>query len=268
MGFNYVPVPWPVGAPDPQPAPRAELEDLGFRVLGGCALDDDGLREVEKMARAYGERADEFARWAAVPGQVLAAPDATAYAHLSWLWDCRFAVLTTVLADGSLVQTAAEWGSAPLVPDALARHQDSLDRITEQLTMTTDPHARVVPGPLVDVWEAHRSRLPRPAVGVPAHSALEDFVAVYVAESRSRGRWGLRMQVVAMLIAVAVVLVPYLAAGLVLGAQPWWVDVLLLAGAVVAAWMVFVPVWLRSRRWRALRPAFRAPVPGHERRTA
>lgn len=32
---------------------------------------------------------------------MFAAPDGTAFVQLSWLWDCRYACFTTVLADGA-----------------------------------------------------------------------------------------------------------------------------------------------------------------------
>lgn len=263
MRFDYIATPWPPDAPDPQPQLRAELEDVGFRVLGGCSLAPGSLRAVDTIARQYGERADEFVQWAAVPGQVLASPDGTTFAHLAWLWDCRYATLTTVLADGSLVQTTADWEGQPPRPTALPDHVGTLDPSTEQLSMTSDPHTEIVPGTGHDLWAAHRARLDRLSpTDVPTHSDLGDFVAVYAAESRARSRWSGRLQVVGFLLAFGTVLLPFLAVSWFLGPRPWWVD----ASTVVAAGLVtlslFRRYWLRARRSPGLRSDVRVPVPG------
>ena len=107
----------------------------------------------------------------------------------------------------------------------------------------------------------HGERLSPHAGSVPDHVALEDFVAIWAAESRARAVWSRRVQLVAGLITFLVLLVPFLAASLLLP-QSWVVQV----GLVVAASLLFLwsfrRVWLRVRRWRGLRPPFRGQVPG------
>ncbi len=261
MGFDYVAVPWPEGAPDPQPELRGELADLGFRLLGGCALTDRGHREVARTARSYGDRAEEFAQWAALPGQVFAAPDASAFAQLGWLWDCRYACFSTVLADGRILQTMTAWGSDPLWPTQLARHQARTDRLTEQLVLATDRDARVVEG-VRGAWDDHRDRLSAEGGAVPTHERLGDFVALWTAESRVRSRWTGRTRWLAGMVAFLVVGVPFLAVSLALGPQPWWVDATVVLSAAALVLLLYVRIWVRARRWRWLRPRFRAPVPG------
>jgi hypothetical protein len=262
MAFDYVAVPWAPDAVDPQPEMRAALEAEGFRLLGGCALTEAGIRAAAAVAPSYGpDHAEEFARWGAEPGQVLAAPDRAAFVLLAWLWDCRYATFTTVLDDGTVLQTMTEWGADPVWPTALAGQYDASDRHTEQLVLATDPDARVVEGGVEQAWRVHGERLSPHAGSVPDHVALEDFVAIWAAESQARGTWSRRVQLVAGLMTFLVVLVPFLVMSLLLP-QSWWVQ----AGLVAAAGLVFLAsfrrTWLRVRRWRGLRPSFRAPVPG------
>jgi hypothetical protein len=215
------------------------------------------------MAGSYGpERAAEFRRWAAQPGQVLAAPDGTAFVHLAWLWDCRYATFTTVLADGALVQTLHAWGADPVWPMRLAARYAATDRLTEQLVMATDPDAEVVEGGIAEVCAAHRRRVSAAGVPVTDHSSAADFVAVYEGESRVRSAWGRRMQVAAAVLGFLVVLVPFLAVSVALGQAPWWVDLTVLFVAGLAFREVFLRLWVRARRWRWLRPSFCAPLPG------
>jgi hypothetical protein len=266
VGFDYVAVPWPEDVPDPQPAMRRDLEALGFRLLGGCAPTQPGLDDVRDTAPSYGDRAAEFARRAIEPGQVFAAPDGTAYAHLAWLWECRYAMFTTVRADGTLVQTMTEWGADPVWPRRLARFWSTTDRHTEQLVLATDRAAEVVDGVGV-AWSAHAARVAAHGVPVPVHTDLHDFVAIWTAESHARSRWTARVQWVAGVLAFLVVLVPFVVTGILLGRQPWWVDAAVIVVAGLLTLSLFLRVWLRVRRWRGLRPAFRAPVPGRHTRT-
>lgn len=261
MGYEYVAVPWPADAADPQPEMREALESIGFRLLGGCALTDAAQRDVRRTAASYGVRGREFEHWAAQPGQVLTAPDHTAFAQLAWLWECRYATFTTVLADGRVLQTMTEWGADPVWPTALASHYRTTDRHTEQLVLATDPQAQVVAG-AQDAWETHCRRVSATAAAVPQHTELADFVAIWSAESRARSTWTTRVQVVAGLLAFALVAVPFFVVSTLLGRQPWWIDAVVVVSAGVCVLPVFGRLWLRTRRWRRLRPTFRAPVPG------
>ena len=261
MGFDYVAVEWPATAPDPQPEQRRELEDLGFVLLGGCALDDRHHREVGRMASSYGDRAPDLVEWAAQPGQVFAAPDGTAFVQLAWLWDCRYACFSTVLADGRILQTMTEWGADPAWPRQMARHQGRADRHTEQLALATDRDAHVVDG-VRQAWEEHRGRVLAAGTDVPAHTRLEDFVRLWTAESRVRSRWTARTHWVLWGLLVVVLVSAFTVVGVLLGAQPWWVDAAVLLVGMLVARTIYVPTWLRVRRWRWLWPSFRAPVPG------
>jgi hypothetical protein len=75
------------------------------------------------------------------------------------------------------------------------------------------------------------------------------------------------VQWVAGVLAFLVVLVPFVVTGVLLGRQPWWVDAAVIVVAGLLTLSLFLRVWLRVRRWRGLRPAFRAPVPGRHTRT-
>jgi hypothetical protein len=262
VAFDYVAVPWPADAPDPQPAVRQELEDRGFRLLGGCALAAPGLAAVERMAGAYDQAVgDEFARQARLPSQVLAAPDGSAFVQLAWLFGCRYAVFSTVLADGRLLQTCLDWEADPAWPRALARHYRTTDRRTEQLVLATDRDATVVEGGAGRAWETHRERVADPGLQMREHARLEDFVGLYAAESRARSTWNRRVRVVSFLIAFLVVLVPFQVFTVVVGSQPWWVDAAAVGVAGVLAVWLYLVVWLRVRTVRWLRPPFLAPAP-------
>ena len=263
MGFDYTAVPWPADAADPHPELRVELEGAGFRLLGGCALSEEGGRAVDKMSRSYGPtRGPEFARWAREPLQVFAAPDGSTFAMLGWLWECRYAVFTSVLPDGRVLDTMTAWGSDPVWPRALARsYSRTTDTHTEQLILATDLEAQVVPGTLDAAWQVHRERLTA-LEHVPDHVALSDFADVYTAESRARSRWVRRVQVVTGMIAFAAVVVPYVPASMAMAQQPWWMTIGLVVVALLVALAANQWLWFRVRRWRWLRPRFRAPVPG------
>jgi hypothetical protein len=262
VAFDYVAVPWPAELPDPQPALRQELEERGFRLLGGCALAEPGLRAVDQLSGAYRpEDADEFARQARLPSQVLGAPDGSAFAHLAWLFDCRFAVLSSVLADGILLQTCVDWEADPVWPRRLARHfRRTTDRRTEQLVLATDRSAEVVAGGVGRAWETHRERLAGHGAPVRDHTRLDDFVALHEAESRARATWSRRVRVVSFLVAFLVVLVPFELFTVLAGSQAWWVDAAAVGVAGVLAVGLHVVVWLRLRTARWLRPPFRAPT--------
>ena len=261
MGYEYVAVPWPAEIADPQPEMREALERLGFRLVGGCAPDAAAQRQVSRTAASYGPRGQEFRDRAVEPGQVFTDPDRTAFVQLAWLWDCRYAAFTTVLPGGRVVQTMTEWGADPVWPTSLAPHYGRTDRHIEQLVLATDPDAQVVAG-VEEAWWVHSQRLSSSGERVPQHAELADFVAIWTAESASRTAWSTRMQLVAFLISFLTVAVPLLVVSTVLGPQPWWVDAAVVVVAVVCVLPVFNRVWLRSRRWRGLRPTFRAPVPG------
>jgi len=261
VGFQYVAVPWPAEAADPQPEMRVTLERIGFRLLGGCALNDPAQPAIRRMAASYGAWGPLFEHWAAQPGQVLTAPDHTAFAQLSWLWDCRHATFTTVLADGRVLQTMTAWGADPVWPTAIASRYRTSYRHTEQLVLATDLDAQVVAG-VEDAWEAHSRRVSTTAAKVPPHADLADFVAIWSAESRARSAWTTRVQVVAGFVAFVAVAVPFFVVSALLGAQPWWIDAVVVALAAVCVLPVFGQLWLRTRRWRRLRPRFRPPVPG------
>ena len=92
----------PVGAgrrriPSPRCVPLSSGE--GFRLLGGCAASTEaGLRAVagHRSLVRTGPRGRSSPGRGGAPGQVLAAPDGTAFVLLAWLWDCRYATFTTV----------------------------------------------------------------------------------------------------------------------------------------------------------------------------
>lgn len=263
MGFEYVAVPWPAHVEDPQPGLRRSLEAAGFTLLGGCALTDAGRRSVGTIAASYGgEHAGTFARRAAEPSQVLASPDGTAFVVLAWLWECRYATFTTVLADGRLLQTSVDWEADPVWPQALAAHYHrTTDRHTEQLVLATDLGTRIVAGGVEEAWEQHRARVAAAPGPVPDHTSLTDLVRICTAESAARSTWVRRVQVASGLLTFLVLLVPYVAASRLLGHQPWWIDAALI-GVFAGLFVILnTRVWLRVRRWRRLRPAFRAPVP-------
>lgn len=261
MGFDYVAVPWPTDADDPQPEMREALERLGFRLLGGCAATGGAQREVRRTAASYGDREDEFEHWAQQPSQVFTSPDHTAFAQLAWFWDCSYGTFTTVLTDGRILQTSTEWGADPVWPTAQATHYRTTTQHDEQRLLATDLDVQVVAG-IEAAWESHSRRVSGAGVVVPQHTDLADFVAIWSAESAARSAWTTRVQVVAFILAFLVVLVPFVVVSALLGAQPGWVDVVVVVVAGLCVLPVFRRIWLRARRWRRLRPAFRAPVPG------
>lgn len=261
MGFDHVAEPWPVEAVDPQPEMRKALERLGFGLLGGCASTGRAQREVRRTAASYGNRHGEFRRWAARPSQVFTSPDHTAFAQLAWLWDCSYATFTTVLTDGRMLQTTTEWGADPVWPTALATHYRTTTRHAEQQLLATDLDVQVVAG-IEAAWVAHSHRVSAAGVMVPRHTDLVDFVAIWSAESAARSVWTTRAQLVAFVLAFLVVLVPFFVVSALLGAQPGWVDAVVVVVAGVCVLPVFRYFWLRTRRWRRLRSTFRAPVPG------
>ncbi|MBL0748026.1 hypothetical protein [Nocardioides baculatus] len=259
MGFEYVAVPWSVGDVDPQPRMRLELEALGFRLLGGCAVSDRHAQELHDMAQPYGNRAEEFAVWAARPGQVFAAPDGTAFAQLAWLWDCHYGCFTTHVPDGSVIQTLTAWGSDPVWPGLLSRFRWLTTRSTEQMVLATDPEAQVIEG-VEAAWTAHQRRLAGIGRPLPQHGDLGRFVQVHAAESEIRLQWARRMEGMAVVLAFMFTVLALAMVGRAIGPQPWWVFLSTSAVGMLLAVYLYLCFKIRARRWRWLKPRFRTPA--------
>lgn len=263
-GFEYEGVPWPEGAADPQPELRAELEAAGFILIGGVLAAASGDAEIAAMARSYtDDQADAFVHWAHQPGQVFVAPDRRAFAHLSWFWGCRYAAITTVLGDGRMLETMTDWESDPPWPRKLSSaYERTTDRHTEQLVLSMDCDAEVAAGGAERAWSMHQRRLSPFTTEIPDHTRLDDFVRMYRSTSSARSRWARRVRVAAsipaLLLAVATVQLLFL----LTTPSSWWFAGLIAVAGLAVYVMSYQRMWLLTRRWRRLRPRFRAPVPG------
>src|SRR5690606_10262700 len=105
--------------------------------------------ELAKLVDGYApEHHETFLRWISVPAQVLAAPDGSAFARLSWFWWGRNAELSTVLPDGQLVTTVTAWGVDPPWPRKIQRaYARTTDRLREQVLDHADAASlRIVDG--------------------------------------------------------------------------------------------------------------------------
>jgi hypothetical protein len=249
---------------------RAGFEAAGFRLLGAAVLVRPTGAEVRRLAAGYapGDR-EEFRTHAARPAQVLASPDGTAFVLLAWFWSMPWAEVTTVLPDGGLVTTQADWGADPAWPRNVRRwYAATTDRRREQLLWAAPSRSvRVVDGDADRLWAVHRDHV-REVAGrtddVPPHRDLASAVALHDAAQACRQRLAARAQVVAwvagLLVAVGLV-APASAFSLAQGGPSWQVGVIL----VLSGWVVWNTVqkhaWLRARHWRWLRRRLRAPLP-------
>lgn len=117
MKISYERGPWPDTEPDAQPGIRAELEALGFALLGGCFIVGPGRDEILRIADSYlPEMRPQAREWLDRPGQVFGSPDRSAFVKVVWFFGCPYAEFSTVLHDGRLVQTEVAWGADPWWP--------------------------------------------------------------------------------------------------------------------------------------------------------
>ena len=275
MEFTSAAGPWPESAPEPQPELRAGLESLGFQLLGAQVVTMPPS-ELAKLVDGYApEHHETFLQWISVPAQVLAAPDGSAFARLSWFWWGRNAELSTVLPDGQLVTTVTAWGVDPPWPRKIQRaYARTTDRLREQVLDHADAASlRIVDGDAAELWTAHRdfvaSVVPDTS-RLPPHTDLTDAVELYQASHDFRARLAERAVLVAWPIWMALLAVlGGVFALLHLTVLPPQVFDLVThpAGlAVVAALAVLGTspalraIALRTRHW-PVRGRFRAPVP-------
>jgi hypothetical protein len=268
--MEHAPAPWPDAEPDPQPGFRAGFEAEGFRLLGAEVLVRPAGAELARLAAGYApDDRRQFVANGQRPAQVLASPDGTAFVRLGWFWSMRWAEVTTVLADGGLVTTAADWGGDPAWPRTIRRwYSRTTDRRREQVLWAAPSRsARVVDGDADRIWAEHRAHVrdvAGPDADLPPHVDLASAVAVHDAAQECRIRMAGRAQVLSWLagLLVAVGLVSTVPALTLAQRGPSWQAgvALVLVGYVV--WnAVQKQVWLRARHWRRLCPRLRAPLP-------
>jgi hypothetical protein len=277
MEFASAPAPWPETAPEPQPELRAELEELGFRMLGAQAVTMDPADVAELVDDYAVEHHETFLQWALVPAQIFAAPDGSAFARLSWFWSGRQAELSTVLPDGQLVTTVTAWGVDPPWPRTIERaYARTTDRHLEQALHFSDAASlRIIDGDAAELWSTHRAFVASivPEAGrLPGHTVLEDAVRLYQHSQEVRERLARRAVIASWLVWVVCVLA-VVGAYAVLQATvlpPAVLDAVLhpavVVGIVVAAFVLgrvaVRSIALRARHWWWLRPSVAAPVPG------
>ncbi|HSJ36304.1 MAG TPA: hypothetical protein VLB85_14750 [Acidimicrobiia bacterium] len=116
------------------------------------------------MAAGYGpEDAERFLEMATMPTPILASPDGTAFADVSWFWDSPSIRIRSLLEDGSLVETLRLWDHSPGLPQALQSFRQNLELYREMTRASTPDRGRsiqVVPdaGP-AEMWQAHQRHL-------------------------------------------------------------------------------------------------------------
>ena len=266
MKFHHTPGPWPAEEPEPQAEFHAGFEDLGFRLLGAAMRVEPTDAQVAQLAAGYAQDdREQFLAWAGRPNQVLAAPDGTAFVRLGWFWSGDYAEVVTVLPDGTMVTTTAEWGIDPAWPKQIRRwYAATTDRLREQeLWSSPSSSSKVVAGTAADLWSAHRAHVLRFRGGekpVTAHDQLPDAIAVFDATQACRQRSAGRATLVAAIVSFVLVATYLLVMNIAF--RPSNVGhVLLVASGVVLVVVTQKQLWLRFRHWRWLRPRFRAPVP-------
>lgn len=97
----------------------AELEDLGFAVVGRALLDLDYEGAIDAAAGYKEEDRRAFMEHWDIPMPVLASRDGTTYADVSWWWGGPHVRLRSELEDGSLVETNRRWDNEPGLPSPL-----------------------------------------------------------------------------------------------------------------------------------------------------
>ena len=98
-----------------------------------------------------------------MPTPILASPDGTAFADVSWFWDSPSIRIRSLLEDGSLVETLRLWDHSPGLPQALQSFRQNLELYREMTRASTPDRGRsiqVVPdaGP-AEMWQAHQRHL-------------------------------------------------------------------------------------------------------------
>lgn len=139
----------------------AGFVDLGFQRVGRLLGEPvDGL---EAVAAQYDSAArDRFLEMAPIPAPILASPDGTAFAEVSWFWESPSIRIRSLLEDGSLVETVRLWDHTLDLPQARASGQN-FDRYREMTRSSSPDRGRSIEavadaGP-AEMWQAHQRHL-------------------------------------------------------------------------------------------------------------
>lgn len=163
-----------------------ELEGLGFAPVGRVLLDV-GLFEAKKIADDYlPEDHDAFLAHWDVPMPVLASPDGTAFADVSWWWGGPSVRIRTELTDGSMAETRRTWDNKPALPRLLRFLWRRYDIEREMMRASVPPRGRstrIRSGPdVAALWEAHEEHVAdygRSRGATPVrHEALETYLRI------------------------------------------------------------------------------------------
>jgi hypothetical protein len=256
----------------PYPEVVAAFEALGWRAVGRYTMEYPP-RVTERIVSGYREPArSEFRAHLPDVATVLLAPDGTAAAFVSWFWDQPAVRLSSLTADGALVETARLWTRKPPWPRALRSGWAGMD-LREEVERSSvpsrgrsvravalgDPGELARPAVVGALVDAHLEHV---AEHASAPVVLED-VRDGIALRRTAFEHDLRVRRRAIRVLFALVLVVAAVLGLLSGLIPQTrraTDVWLVVELVVlVSAVVWAQGWLLRHvsYWRWIRPAYR-----------
>lgn len=160
------------------------LKSIGFLQVGRY-LAHPTDQTIEELAAGYGDMADVFLEWAAIPTPVLRSTDRSAFAEVSWFWGSPSVRIRTTLDDGALVETVRRWDRPPNLGE-MTQYWGEAD-IDQEMTREHNPaggrSVLVVPNCRPrEQWERHREHVAEYATQRGAspidHDALETALAI------------------------------------------------------------------------------------------
>ncbi|WP_207555859.1 hypothetical protein [Intrasporangium flavum] len=269
MDYSYTDVTDRVDLPTPYPEVVAAFETIGWRQLGRYALELSE-QEAEQIVGGYAEPArSEFAAHLPDVATVLTSPDGQADAFVSWFWSQPAVRLSSVLADGTLVETSRLWTRKPPWPRVLRSGWAGMDVRRELERSSVPTRGRSVravecgdladPAAAAALADAHRAHVVERGSPSTQFASIADAIALRrrAFEHDVRVRQRVVRAVSGLFVLAAVTL------GVVSGLAPvlrhWsWIWVLLASALLVGAaslahgWLVRTVSYVR---W--IRPGFR-----------
>lgn len=140
----------------------AGFVDLGFRQVG--RLHGEPVDGLDAVAAQYAAAArDRFLEMAPIPAPILASPDGTAFAEVSWFWESPSIRIRSLLDDASLVETVRLWDHTPGLPRPVRPSPQGLDLYREMTRSSSPDRGRSIEvvadaGP-AEMWQAHLRHL-------------------------------------------------------------------------------------------------------------
>ncbi|WP_323097142.1 hypothetical protein [Intrasporangium sp. YIM S08009] len=268
MHHTYTDVTHRTDLPTPYPEVVAAFEAVAWRRLGRYALELS-QEASERLMRDYAEPArSEFAAHLPDVATVLLSPDGETAAFVSWFWGQPAVRLTSVLVDGTLVETSRLWTCKPPWPRALRSGWAGMDVRQEVERSSVPTRGRSVRGvvcedpanpPAVATFvDAHRAHVAALGSTPVLLASVDDAIALrrqaFAHDLRVRRRTAVAEGVLVFLTLVMV--------GQVLGQVPsiraWPPATLVISSLVFLVWALVHGRLVRVLSYvRWIRPAYR-----------